>query len=373
MIELADVVRKHGPEYLARFGSRMPANHKRALYAITACRTEEMGGHLEECDRHCGHFDYRYHSCKHGSCPKCHGADTNRWLARREVELLPVPYFHLVFTLPSELREIVRGNQQALYNALFEAAVAALNKLSSDRKFLGGQLGMVAMLHTWTRAKEYHPHLHLLIPGGVLDQSGVWRPAKKKYLVPVKALSPIFRAIFMKRARKALPGVTFPKEVWDKEWVVYSRPTFRKSKKVLTYLSRYVHRVAITNNSIIAMTGDQVTFRYQDSGTGAWRTMTLTAMEFLRRLLQHVLPKGFHKVRYFGFLHPTNKTTLKRLQLLLWEQDRNRAVAPIHEIAAGVGVLKVCPRCREGIMVMVAWLPRRSRSPPPGSMSTPRD
>ena len=197
MIELAEVVRKHGPEYLEKFGDRMPGNHKRALFAIAACRTEELGGHLEECDQHCGHYDYHYHSCKHGSCPKCHGADTKRWLEKREKELLPVPYFHLVFTLPAELRENVRSNQQLLYTILIQAAIAALTKLGRDRKFLGGQLGMMAVLHTWTRAKEYHPHLHLLVPGGCLDKSCVWRPAKKKYLLPVKALSPIFRAIFM--------------------------------------------------------------------------------------------------------------------------------------------------------------------------------
>ena len=255
----------------------MPHNHMRALFDITACRTEKMGGHLEECDRHCGHFDYVYHSCKNRSCPKCHGADTQKWLAKRESELLPVPYFHLVFTLPSELREVVRGNQKALYAVLFEAAIAALSRLGIDRKYLGGQLGMVAVLHTWTRAKEYHPHLHLLVPGGALDKDGTWRPARRKFLVPVKALSPIFRALFMKRARKALPTASFPGEVWEKDWVVFSRPTFKKTKKVLSYLSRYVYRVAITNNSIIALEKDYVTFRYQNSDTRQWKTMRLPA------------------------------------------------------------------------------------------------
>ena len=363
MIELAEVVRIHGPRYLEQFGDRMPGNHKRALFAIAACRTEAMGGHLEECDRHCGHFDYVYHSCKNRSCPKCHGADTQKWLAKRELEILPVPHFHLVFTLPSELREIVRGNQQTLYGALFDAAIAALTRLGLDRKYAGGQLGMVAVLHTWTRAKEYHPHLHLLVPGGALDKDGVWRPARGKFLAPVKALSPIFRAIFMKRAKKALPTVTFPREVWEKDWVVFSRPTFKKTKKVLSYLSRYVYRVAIANNSIIALENDHVTFRYQNADTRQWKTMRLPAMEFLRRFLQHVLPKGLHKVRYFGFLHPANKVTLKRLQLLLWE--RNRTQKPEQETEGGTENPKVCPCCKEGIMVFVAWLPRRSRSPPP--------
>lgn len=364
MIELADVVKKHGPEYLDKFGDRMPQSHKRALLAITACRTEAMGGHLEECDQHCGHFDYAYHSCKNGSCPKCHGADTKRWLEKRQQELLPVPYFHLVFTLPAELREIVRSNQKTLYAILFEAAIAALSKLGLDRNYIGGQLGMVTVLHTWTRAKEYHPHLHLLVPAGGLDKDGIWRPARKKFLVPVRALSPIFRAIFMKLAKKTMPKENFPKEVWDKSWVVFSRPTFKQTKKVLRYLGRYVHRVAITNNSIIALDNDHVTFRYQNATTRQWKTMVLSAMEFLRRFLQHVLPKGFHKVRYYGFLHPTNKVTLKRLQLLLMERDRKRTAELEQELATRTETVKICPCCKVGIMVVAARLPRKSRSPP---------
>jgi hypothetical protein len=344
----------------------MPRNHQRALFAIAACRTEGMGGHLEECDRHCGHFAYTYHSCKNSSCPKCHGADTKRWLEKRETELLPISYFHLVFTLPAELREVVRSNQTALYGVLFQAAIAALTKLGLDRKYLGGKLGMVAVLHTWTRAKEYHPHLHLLVPGGALDKDGVWRPSRRKFLVPVKALSPVFRAIFMKHARKVLPAAIFPQEVWEKDWVIFSRPTFRKTKKVLSYLSRYVYRVAITNNSIIALEKDHVTFRYQNSDTRQWKTMRLPAMEFLRRFLQHVLPRGFHKVRYFGFLHPSNRKILQRLQLMLWERDRNRTTALEQEIEARTGIEKICPHCKKGTMVVVGWLPRRSRSPPPG-------
>ena len=186
MIELAQVVRKHGPEYLEKFGDRMPYSHKRALTAIADCRTEAMGGHLEECDQHCGNVRYSYHSCKNSSCPKCHDADTKKWLEKQEAQLLSVPYFHFVFTLPSCLREAIRSNQKVLYAVLFQAAIAALTKLGLDRKYFGGLLGMVAVLHTWTRAKEYHPHLHILIPGGALDKDGVWRPARKKFLVPVK-------------------------------------------------------------------------------------------------------------------------------------------------------------------------------------------
>jgi len=168
----------------------------------------------------------------------------------------------------------------------------------------------------------------------------------------------------MKLARKALPEDTFPKEIWNQNWVVFSKPTFRNTKKVLHYLGRYVHRVAIANNSIISMENDHVTFRYQNSTTREWKIMCLTAMEFLRRFLQHVLPKGFHKVRYFGLLHPTNKVTLKRLQLLLQEKDRKRTAALEHEVATRAETVKVCPCCKEGIMMVISWLPRKSRSPP---------
>jgi hypothetical protein len=169
----------------------------------------------------------------------------------------------------------------------------------------------------------------------------------------------------MKLAREALPNETFPQEVWDKEWVVFSKPIFKKTKKVLNYLGRYVHRTAITNDNIIALENDHVTFRYQDSSTGKWKTMRLAVMEFLRRFLQHVLPKGFHKVRYFGILHPSNKLILKRLQLLLWEKDRRRTSAIEQEITARVETVKVCLCCEEGIMVVISRLPRKSRSPPP--------
>ena len=363
MIELAEVVRKHGPECLGKFSDRMPPNHKRALNAITACRTEVMGGHLEACDQ-CGTLRYSYHSCKNGSCPKCHTADTQRWIEKNELQLLPVPYFHLVFTLPAILREIVRKNQKLLYSILFRAATESLAKLGLDPKYIGGQLGIIAVLHTWTRTKEYHPHLHLLVPAGGLTRDGTWRTARRKFLVPVKPLSLIFRAKFMKLARKALPDETFPQEIWDKEWVVFSKPTFKKTKAVLSYLGRYVHRVAIGNNSITSLEDDHVTFRYQDSTTRQWKTMRLQAMEFLRRFLQHVLPKGFHKVRNYGLLHPTNKVTLKRLQLLLMERDLRRKAAIEQEVAARPKDGNACRCCTEGIMVVISVLPRKSRSPP---------
>jgi hypothetical protein len=362
VIELADVVAAHGNEYLKEFGSRMLQSHRRALGDILACRTESMGGHVSECEE-CGHQRYSYHSCKNRSCPKCHGKEIRIWLQNRESGLLPVHYFHLVFTLPQELRDPVRKNQKKLYAILMRAAVDALSNIGLDPRFVGGKLGILAVLHTWTRALEHHPHVHMLVPAGGLDKDGAWRESRKKFLVPVKALSRIFRARFMKLARRALPEETFPKEIWDKEWVVFCRPTFNRAKKVLRYLGRYVHRIAITNDRLLALQNGNVTFRYQNSDTHQWKTMTLPAREFLRRYLQHVLPRGFHKVRYYGLLSPANRVTLKRLQLLLTERaqhrDKKEETKPSHP-----GFDSRCPCCEEGIMVVINWLPRRSRSPP---------
>jgi len=367
MITMADIVTVHGGDYLQEFGTRILPSHRRALADIAACRTESMGGHVDECED-CGHQQYLYHSCKNRSCPKCHGSETSLWLEKRETELLPVRYFHLVFTLPSELRDPVRKNQKLLYDILMRAAVETLTAIGLDPKYVGGKLGILAVLHTWTRALEHHPHVHMLVPAGGLARDGQWRESRKKFLVPVKALSRLFRYRFMKMARKALPEETFPQEVWNKEWVVFCKPTFNRAKKVLRYLGRYVHRIAITNNRILSLQNGTVTFRYQNSGTKQWKTMPLPAKEFLRRYLQHVLPQGFHKVRYYGLLSPGNKVTLKRLQLLLAErrttkEEKNEETAP-------PPAERRCPCCEEGLMVIIRWLPRKARSPPWGAAMT---
>ena len=363
MIELADIIAKYGGEYLNEFGIPMLPSHKRALADILACRTESMGGHMHECDA-CGYQCYSYHSCKNRSCPKCHTSDTKRWLEKREAELLPVRYFHVVFTLPQELRDIVRSNQSKLYSILIQAASEMLMKLALDPKYVGGKLSILSVLHTWTRAIDFHPHVHMLIPAGGLDKDGNWRTTRKKWLFPVKALSKLFRARFMKLAQKALPDEAFPQEVWKKDWVVYCKPPLTNSKKVLRYLGRYVHRIAIVNSRIESMDNGKVTFRYQESATGKLKRMTLTAKEFLRRYLQHVLPQGFHKVRYYGLLSSANRTTLKRVQLLLAsrikEKTEETTETELTKSAAG----HICPCCSEGTMVVISCLPRKSRSSP---------
>lgn len=359
MVELAEIIGRHGETYLSRFGARILPSHRRALADIAACRTALLGGRLFAC-RDCGHQHYAYHSCNNRSCPKCSGARTGRWLAKRETELLPTRYFHLVFTLPEPWREVVRAHQKELLPLLMRAAAQALQSLGADPRYLGGELGLLCVLHTWTRTLVYHPHVHCLVPAGALADDGTWIPARKNFLVPVRALSRLFRGKFLHGARQLLAQEQRPANN-GQEWVVYCKPTLNRTRKVLAYLGRYVHRVAITNRRILKLENGLLTFRWQESATGASRIMTLPAEEFLRRFLQHVLPKGTHKVRYFGLFSPARRTRLKRLQLLLAERRRKREPA---DAATTTPAEPACPNCATGTLVLVGRLPRGARSPP---------
>jgi hypothetical protein len=359
MVELAEIVGRHGEAYLSRFGAQILPSHRRALSDITDCRTTTLGGRLFACDA-CDHQHYAYHSCNNRSCPKCSGVRTGRWLAKREDDLLPVPYFHVVFTLPEEWREVVRSHQKQILPLLMRAAAKSLLTLGADPHYLGGELGLLCVLHTWTRTLVYHPHVHCLVPAGALSRDGTWKPARKRLLVPVRALSRLFRGKFLHGARQLLAREQRP-AYSDQEWVVYAKPTLNRTRKVLAYLGRYVHRVAITNRRILKLESGQVTFRWQESATGATRFMTLPAEEFLRRFLQHVLPRGTHKVRYYGLLSPARRIRFKRLQLLLVERYRMPEQA---EVATAAPIESPCPNCATGTLVMVGRLPRIARSPP---------
>jgi hypothetical protein len=352
MLELGDIFRRYGPEYLDRFSDKMLPSHIRAIDDISGCRTGKFGWHIDTCTQ-CGHNHQFFHSCSNRSCPKCHAGSTQKWLEEKEPTLLPVTYFHVVFTLPSELRLTVRSNQRELYNCLFKAATDALFKLLADSRFAGGIPGMIAVLHTWSRDMNYHPHVHCLIPAGVISKDRLqWAPIKrKKFLVPIKMLSDIFRARFIKLARKALPDFKFPQSVWKKQWVVHIKRFKNGGQKVLEYLGRYIYRIAITNTRIVADNGGKITFKYQDSSTGEWKTMTLPALEFIRRFLQHVLPRGFHKVRTFGFLAPRYKELFYSLKLRLEipkgdtnQQSDKERTTKYH---------RRCPECKTGTMVVV--------------------
>jgi Putative transposase/Transposase zinc-binding domain len=319
-VQLADVLRRHGPSYIERYGASMLPSHLRAMRDLVRCRTPEMGGHAAECTC-CGREHLLYHSCGNRACPRCGHDSTVAWIARQRKLLLPVRYFHVVFTLPAELGRLVRSHQQPLLSVLFQAAFESLAELCLDPHYLGGRIGALAVLHTWTRTLEWHPHIHLLVPGGGLAPDGrtfVQPPRRRKpYLVPVHALGELFRGRFMDLARQALPEVVFPYLSDDKSWVVFCKPAVQGADKVLDYLGRYVHRTALSGKAIVACDDETVTFRYRPSGQSRRRTMRLPAQEFLRRFLQHVPPKGLHRVRAFGLLHPAHRSTLQRLQLLL--------------------------------------------------------
>jgi len=320
MLRLADVVRRHAAGYLARFGDAVLPSHVRALRAIALCRTPALGGHSARCTQ-CGREHLLYHSCRNRVCPQCGHDATERWLTHQCDLLLPVPYFHVVFTLPSELRRVVRSHQRVLLAVLCQAAFETLASLCADPQWLGGRVGALAVLHTWTRTIEWHPHVHLLVPGGALaPDARTWLEPpryRKLFLVPERALAKRFRGRFLALARRALPDVTFPHIPWGKRWVVSARRPVHDPNIVLEYLGRYVHRTALSDKAIVGCTGKDVTFTFRDSQTHQRKTMTLGVHEFLRRFLQHVPPKGMHRVRAFGLLHPSQRHTLRRLQLLL--------------------------------------------------------
>jgi Putative transposase/Transposase zinc-binding domain len=371
MLEVADVFRRDGDEYLDRFGQDLLPSHRRAIEALLACRTEALGGQLLPCDR-CGQEHDVYHSCRNRSCPKCHSHDTAVWLEERRQELLPVPYFHVVFTLPQELHDVVRRHQKDLYDILWRAAAQALTKLAMDPHDVDGLIGILCVLHTWTRTLAYHPHVHLLVPaGGVSADRTEWRPARTSYLVPVHALAKLFRGLFLALVRHERPDLTLPESVWTKGWVVYGKPALQGTEQVLNDLGRYVHRIALTNHRLLSIEDGQVSFRYQDSQDQRWRTMTLPAHEFIRRFLQHVLPQGFHKVRYDGLWSPLHRPLLHQLQLWLAghaadplptapepaPQATNTWCPPLR---AG----QPCPACGQGLLVTIRSLPRLQRGPP---------
>ncbi len=369
MPELAEVFARYGPAYLDRYGSAMLPSHRRAMQDILRCRTEAMGGQVFCCN-HCGRTHYVYHSCRNRSCPKCHGEQTQAWLAQRRQELLPVGYFHLVFTVPQELRACLRSRQTELYSLFMQAAAQATLRLAVDPHYVGGLVGMLAVLHTWGRTLNYHPHLHCLVTGGGFDRrTQEWRAAHPDYLIPVKALSRMVRDTFKDLLGPRLKSFNIPASVWQVPWNVNCQPVRNSIENVLNYLGRYVHRIAITNNRILGIDNGRVTFEYQNTADQQWKQMSLDAEEFIRRFLQHVLPQGFHKVRYYGLWAPAHRPLLRRLQLLLATPENSSPspalpASPMPETSSDPGPLWTCPYCGKGQLVFTGLLPRRGRAPP---------
>jgi Putative transposase/Transposase zinc-binding domain len=318
-IELADVVRRFGPQYLARYGPRMMPSQKKARADIAAGCTAELGGRLYHCDD-CGESFWHDHCCRNRACPKCHASQTQEWLQQRQAELLPCAYFHAVVTVPSELRGVFRRHQKLLYGLLMQVSAGAVKELCAQERHFGALPGMLAVLHTWNGRLGYHPHVHLLITGGGITADGQhWEPARNEFLVPVAALSRKVAAEFRAALQAKAPArfADIPAEVWRREWVSFCKHYGQGNDAVLSYLSRYVFRTAISNARILALDPTHVTFRWKDRGADAWRTERLPGVEFLRRFLQHVLPRGFHRVRYYGLWHPARRDQAHRAWVLL--------------------------------------------------------
>ncbi len=377
--ELADVFRLYGQEY--RRKHKLPVSHLKVMHAVEVCRTRCLGGHLERCDR-CGHERPAYNSCRNRHCPKCQSLAKARWLEARRRELLPVGYFHTVFTLPHELNPLALRNKRTVYDILFASAAETLKEFAaSGRHKLRGKPGFTAALHTWDQKLLQHVHLHCVIPGGALSfDRKRWMRSRSKFLFPVKALSKVFRGKFTAKLEAAFSrgALRFPGSIAalagpesfksllaglrSKPWVVYAKPPFASPLKVLDYLGRYTHRVAISNHRILDVGSETVTFAYRDRADGNQRkTMKLPAEEFIRRFLLHVLPKGYMRIRHFGFLAgPNRKRDLARCRELLGleaqppEPEKMSTEELVLELT-GID-LTACPCCRHGRMRKVTEL-----------------
>lgn len=318
-IELADVVRRFKDRYVDEFGDLMMPSQKKALTDIAACMTAQMGGHQYQC-RDCGQPFWVYHGCRNRACPACHGRQMRDWLQARQAELLPCDYYHVVATVPQETRHLFLSDQKFMYSLFMKTVAGAVIDLARDRKYLGATPAVLMVLHTWTCQMHYHPHVHLLVTGGgVSDHGQSWREPPGQFLVPVKALSKLIAARFRDGLKKAKPHAfgSLPRKTFKQPWCSFCKHYGRAKQAVVDYLARYAFRIAITNTRIVAMDDIHVTFKYKQRETGEWKLCRLTGVEFLRRFLMHVLPKGFHKLRYYGLWHPSKRHLQERARLLL--------------------------------------------------------
>lgn len=382
-LEVADIFRAVGPAYRAAHAGHLSLHQLKIMSAIEHCRTAALGGHVEACED-CGHWRIAYNSCRNRHCPKCQGAAARTWLAAREADLLPVGYFHVVFTLPAEIAAFAFYNKAAVYDLLFKAASETMLTIAADPQHLGARIGITAVLHTWGSALTHHPHVHMIVPGGGIAPDGSrWISSRPAFLLPVRVLGALFRRLFLTRLlqlhdagrlaffgklavlgdRRAFLRHLAP--VRKKRWVVYTKPPFAGPEAVLAYLSRYTHRVAISNSRLIAFDQHGATFRYKDyrrSGADRQQVMTLESGEFIRRFLLHVLPSGFHRIRHYGLLAGTKcKDSIELARNLL-------AVAPPPEDGAveePPDTRPPCPCCGGHMVVIEAFARwQQPRAPP---------
>jgi len=393
-LEVADIVRHYGDRYRAEHETSLSSAQRRVMRAIAACRTAALGGHLDACDS-CGQQQISYNSCRNRHCPKCQSLARAAWIEQRQAELLDCSYFHVVFTLPEEIAAIAYQNKAVVYNLLFAATADTLLTIAADPKHLGAEIGFFAVLHTWGQSLTHHPHLHCVVPGGGLSADGErWVACRPGFFLPVRVLSRFFRRRFLELLERAfergeleffsaLQALRVPEAfrrylqpLRQKEWVVYAKAPFAGPQQVLEYVGRYTHRVAISNNRLLNIDDGKVTFRWKDYRDGdAQRTMTLTAEEFIRRFLLHVLPSGFHRIRYYGLLgnrHREEKLAqcraLVSTRSVALEKSPPETPADYRDrYAALTGrSLHECPACHRGRMVTISLvLPSRDSISPP--------
>ena len=373
-VELADIVRAIGDDFINRHRSSLTWPQLKVLLAIRRCRTAALGGHLDGCSQ-CGHQAISYNSCRNRHCPRCQTSARDRWLAERTKELLPVPYSHVVFTIPHQLAELAQQNKRVLYDLLLRTSAATLLEIAADPRHLGAKIGFLSVLHTWGQNLKHHPHVHCVVPtGGLAFDESSWIRPRAGFFLPVKVLSKVFRGKFVAGLRRAfgsgklsfhgnLKGLSndrlfreFVRSLYRTDWVVYSQKPFRGPEHVLQYLARYTHRVAISSHRLLAFNNGRVTFRWKDYAHGnKQKTMTLNGDEFLRRFLIHVLPRGFVRIRFFGFLsRRTRPRLLPICRTLVGAIPHERA-----EPAPGVSRLFTCPCCGGAMTIIQSFtLPR---------------
>jgi hypothetical protein len=365
VIEVADIFRQHAATYQAHH-SLLPSQ-LRAMRDIELCRTAFFGGHVAQCD-HCAEVRYTYHSCRNRHCPKCHGEQSAAWLEKQQARLLPCPHYLLTFTLPAELRPLARQHPKIVYGLLLRCAAAATQKLADDPQYLGATPAILAVLHTWTRALLYHPHVHLLVSAGGWSEDQRWVPPKHpNFFVPVRALSIIFRA----KVRQALAHAHLleptPEKTWTQPWVVHCQHA-GAGEKVLGYLARYVFRVAIANSRLESFADGHVTFRYRDNRTQQLQRVTLGAEDFIGRFMQHILPRGFPKVRYYGLASASRQKDREQARALLRPEmatNTNDAQIDISPPASPASAPPpLCPHCRIGHLIVVQLLRPQRKFPP---------
>jgi predicted Zn-ribbon and HTH transcriptional regulator len=394
-LEVADIFRAHGIAYRTANAGHISLDQLKVMSAIERCRTAVLGGHIARCED-CAHEHIAYNSCRNRHCPKCQAGAAKVWLAAREAELLPVRYFHLVFTLPKQVADIAHQNKRAIYNLLMRASADTVIRIAADPKHLGARIGITSVLHTWGSAMTHHPHVHMIVPGGGLSEDGTkWIACRKNFFLSVRVLSRLYRRLildglarlhkagrlrfFGDHTKLADPAVfgAFLRPQCKVDWVVYAKEPFAGPRAVLAYLSRYTHRVAISNSRLIRADADHVTFRVKDyriTGSGRHKTMTLETAEFIRRFLIHVLPKGQHRIRHYGFFGNGNRAAnIARIRDLLRakmpEQDRTDSDS-LDDTDAPPRVLPLpCPCCGGRLIIVETFEPQQHPRAPP---TTPR-